>query len=75
MLDMELVQHVKDIFLNPSVNSNYSKIEWKKVDYDKLEELLVEKHNFSKNRIDSALKKLKDIDSAKKQISLDSFFK
>jgi flap endonuclease-1 len=75
MLDMELVQRVKDIFLNPSVNSNYSKIEWKKVDYDKLEELLVEKHNFSKNRIDGALKKLKDIDSAKKQISLDSFFK
>jgi len=73
--DIELVQHAKDIFLNPTINSNYPKITWGKVDYDKVDELLVEKHNFSQNRIDSALKKLKDLDSAKKQISLDSFFK
>lgn len=73
--DIELVQRVKDIFLNPTINSNYPKIIWGKVDYDKVEELLVEKHHFSKNRVDSALKKLKDLDSAKKQISLDSFFK
>ncbi|MBY9017711.1 MAG: flap endonuclease-1 [Candidatus Lokiarchaeota archaeon] len=74
-IDIEKVQRVKDIFLNPNINPNYPKITWRKVDYDKLEELLVEKHNFSKNRVDSALKKLKDLDSAKKQISLDSFFK
>jgi len=74
-VDIELVQSVKDIFLNPNINPNYPKITWRKIDYDKLEELLVEKHNFSKNRVDSALKKLKDLDSAKKQISLDSFFK
>ena len=74
-VDIELVQSVKDIFLNPNINPNYPKIIWRKIDYDKLEELLVEKHNFSKNRVDSALKKLKDLDSAKKQISLDSFFK
>ncbi|MHA1105971.1 MAG: flap endonuclease-1 [Promethearchaeota archaeon] len=74
-IDIELVQRVKDIFLNPNINPNYPKITWRKVDYDKLEELLVEKHDFSKNRVDSAFKKLRDLDSAKKQISLDSFFK
>ena len=74
-IDLELVNRVKEIFLNPNVNSNYPKITWKKVDYDKLEELLVEKHNFSTTRVDNALKKLRDLDSAKKQISLDSFFK
>lgn len=74
-IDIELVDRVKEIFLSPNINRDYPKITWRKVDYDKLEELLVEKHNFSKIRVDSALKKLRDLDSDKKQISLDSFFK
>ncbi|MBY9002516.1 MAG: flap endonuclease-1 [Candidatus Lokiarchaeota archaeon] len=74
-IDIELVNRVKEIFLRPKINPDYPKITWRKVDYDKLEELLVEKHNFSKNRVVSAIKKLRDLDSDKKQISLDSFFK
>ena len=75
IFDIELVDRVKEIFLRPKINPDYPKITWRKVDYDKLEELLVEKHNFSKNRVESAIKKLRDLDSDKKQISLDSFFK
>jgi hypothetical protein len=48
---------------------------WQKIEYDKIEELLIEKHNFSKQRIENALERLRKQDSSKKQKSLDSFFK
>jgi flap endonuclease-1 len=74
-IDTETIQEVKDIFLNPDVNTNYPKLLWGKIDYDKIEELLIESHDFSKQRVEGALDRLKKIDSSKVQVSLDSFFK
>jgi flap endonuclease-1 len=74
-IDTETIQEVKDIFLNPDVNINYPKLLWGKIDYDKIEELLIESHDFSKQRVEGALDRLKKIDSSKVQVSLDSFFK
>ncbi len=74
-LEMELVEETKSIFLHPEVNKNYTKLKWNKIRYENVEELLIEIHNFSKSRIESALDRLKKIDSSNVQVSLDSFLK
>jgi len=74
-LDLEIVNRIKEIFLNPDVKKDYPKIVWRKVNYEKIEELLIEHHNFSKNRVENALLRLKKKDSSNVQISLDSFLK
>ena len=48
-------------------------IEFKKVDEDKVREILLS-HDFSKNRINSGLQKLREIDELKKQKGLSEFF-
>ncbi len=74
-IDLELVNKIRKIFLEPEVKKEYSKLSWSKVQYDKIEELLVEKHNFSKQRVENALERLKKMDSSSTQTSLDKFFK
>lgn len=49
-------------------------LEWKDVDEGKIKELLVEKHDFSEERIDSTLKKLSKTTEPKKQRGLSDFF-
>ena len=48
--------------------------EFKKVDPEKIKEILVERHGFSEERIDNQIAKLAKIDEGKKQTGLDSFF-
>ena len=74
-IEIETVNSVKNIFLNPDVKKDYPKPKWNKINYNKLEELLVETHNFSKQRVGSALERLKKFDTSKVQVSLDSYFK
>ena len=74
-IEPELIHEIKEIFLNPDVNKEYPKLVWNKINYEKIEELLIENHNFSKQRVEGALERLKKIDSSKVQTSLDSFFK
>ncbi|MBD3256523.1 MAG: flap endonuclease-1 [Candidatus Lokiarchaeota archaeon] len=74
-LDLEMVEKIKDIFLNPNVEKDYGKLKWKNVSYEKIEELLVETHNFSARRVSNALDRLRKIDSSSVQVSLDDFFK
>lgn len=73
-LDLELVDQLRKIFLNPDVKEDYPKLKWRKIQFEKIEELLVEKHNFSEQRVNKALERLKKIDSASIQTSLDKFF-
>ncbi|MFX0081351.1 MAG: flap endonuclease-1 [Candidatus Hodarchaeota archaeon] len=75
LLDLELVEHIKNIFLNPDVNNNYNTPKPKKIDFEKIEELLIEQHNFSKQRVENALERLRKLDSKKTQVSLDDFLK
>ncbi len=74
ILNLELLEQVKKIFLHPKINKDYPTLKWQKISYDKIEELLIEQHNFSKNRIENALERLKKFDDNSKQVSLDSFF-
>lgn len=74
-LDFNIVDQVKKIFSNPKINKDYPNLKWEKISYNKIEELLVEEHNFSKIRIENALGRLKKLDSFSRQVSLDTFFK
>lgn len=51
---------------------NY-KLEWKNIDNDKLHKLLVDKHDFSKQRVENTLEKLKKATTEKQQKSLGDF--
>ena len=74
-LEKEHIERIKDIFLYPNIKKDYPKIIWEKIKYDKVEELLIEQHNFSKQRVQNAIERLKRQYSSKTQVSLDSFFK
>ena len=74
-INIDIVHQIKDIFLKPNVNKDYPKPKWKGVNYEKVEELLIEEHNFSSQRVKNALKQLRKRDLSKRQASLDDFFK
>jgi flap endonuclease-1 len=74
-IDLDIVNEIKEIFLKPDVNKSYPKPIWKGVNYEKVEELLIEEHNFSSQRVKNAMKQLRKQDLSKRQASLDDFFK
>jgi flap endonuclease-1 len=74
-LDIELVEQIKNIFLNPDVKKDYKLPKPKKINFERIEELLIEQHNFSKQRVENALERLRKLDSKKTQVSLDDFLK
>jgi flap endonuclease-1 len=75
LLDLNLVEQVKEIFLIPDVKKDYNKPKSKKINFERIEEILIEEHNFSKQRVESALDRLRKLDSSKVQVSLDDFLK
>ena len=74
-VDLDEVNQVKDMFLNPDIKKDYKLPKQKKIDFEKLDEFLIEEHNFSKQRVDNALDRLRKLNSSKVQVSLDNFFK
>jgi flap endonuclease-1 len=74
-INLDIVDEIKKIFLHPRVNQSYPKPKWKGVNYEKVEELLIEEHNFSSQRVKNALNQLRKQDLSKRQASLDDFFK
>jgi len=61
--------NLKQLFLNPLVTKDFE-LEWKRPNYEKIKELLVDRHDFSEERVKAALDRL-----AKKPIvDLNSFF-
>ena len=74
-IDLEKIAQIKKIFLYPDVKKEYPKLVWEKIDYEGIQELLIEQHNFSAQRVNNALERLKKQEFSKKQITLDGFFK
>ena len=72
---MDIITQIKDIFLNPDVKKDYKIPKPKKIDFEKLKELLIEEHNFSRQRVENALDRLRKLNESKVQVSLDDFFK
>ncbi|RLG21200.1 flap endonuclease-1 [Candidatus Micrarchaeota archaeon] len=65
---------LRSFFLNPPVTKNY-KLEWKKVNEEKLIELLVEEHDFSIDRIKNGIEKLlKAYENKGTQARIDRWF-
>ncbi len=67
---------VYEIFLKPQVTDNY-KIEWRKPDKDKIVKILVEEHDFNRDRVLKAYERLYKAYREHlrgKQTSLDSWF-
>jgi flap endonuclease-1 len=74
-IDMKVIDQIKQIFLNPDIKKEYPKLVWKKIEYEKIQELLIEQHNFSTQRVNNALERLKKQELSKRQVTLDSFLK
>jgi len=68
---------IKQYFLSPPVTVNY-KIEWREPDPEKIKGVLVEEHNFSLDRVENAIERLKKAyrENIKGgQVGLDAWFK
>jgi flap endonuclease-1 len=63
-----------NFFLQPPVTDDY-KLEWKEPDTEKLIDFLVSEHDFSKERVEKFVAKLKEISTKGTQSSLDSWLK
>ncbi|MFX1586952.1 MAG: flap endonuclease-1 [Promethearchaeota archaeon] len=74
-IDVEVIERIKQIFLDPDIKKEYPKLVWKKIDYEKIQELLIEQHNFSAQRVHNALERLRKQELSKRQVTLDSFLK
>ncbi|MCC7576201.1 MAG: flap structure-specific endonuclease, partial [Methanomethylovorans sp.] len=70
--DIENLQEIKDIFLNPSVTDDYT-LEWKKPETNKIIDFLCHEHDFSKERVMKACERLEKI-SRLGQRTLDQWF-
>jgi flap endonuclease-1 len=65
-------KEVFDLIKNMKVSEHY-KLKWEPVDREKVLEVLVEKHDFSRERVESALSKLEE-SSDRRQKGLGDFF-
>jgi flap endonuclease-1 len=73
ILDVD-IEAIREIFLNPQVNENFS-LDFKPIDVEGVTEFLCEERGFNKDRVVSTLNKSrKGQDTALKQKSLDAFF-
>jgi flap endonuclease-1 len=66
-------KEVFNLFKTAKVTQNYS-LSWKPADKAMLQKILVEQHNFSQERVNAVIEKLKAGDEEKKQASLNHFF-
>lgn len=60
-------KEVYAVFKSMPIMKNYQ-LKWKGVDYDKINELLVKKHDFSPERVENSLKKLEKEDKEQKSL-------
>jgi len=67
-------QKIFDFFLNPPVLKEY-KIDWGELDRDRLMELMIEEHDFSRIRVENAIKRLIEVKREGTQLRLEDWFK
>jgi flap endonuclease-1 len=68
------LKELRKIFLKPNVTKKYS-LEWKKPNRDELTDLLVEKHDFSLERINKAIDGMSQAKGKQNQERLEKWFK
>ncbi|MEM4472940.1 MAG: flap endonuclease-1 [Archaeoglobaceae archaeon] len=57
-VEIENLEEIRKFFMNPKVTEDY-RIEFREVDREKVIEMLCEEHDFSRERVEKALEKLK----------------
>ena len=65
-------KEIFELFKNP--DSKEIKLEFPKINPDKIKKLLVEEHEFSSDRVDRQIERLNEIEKTKQQKSLDNWF-
>jgi len=67
-------KEIMELFKKMPVTKEYN-LEWGKPDVDKIKEILVDRHEFSPERVDMTLEKLQSTTKKKEQKGLGDFFK
>jgi flap endonuclease-1 len=70
---IENYEEIREIFLNPEVTENYELV-WRDVDEDALLNFLCGEHDFSRDRVMSAVEKMREFKRYREQRSLDAWF-
>ncbi len=72
-IEIENYEEIRAIFLNPPVVENYELV-WRELDEKGLLEFLCDEHDFSRDRVMSAVEKIKMFRKYREQKSLDAWF-
>ncbi len=72
--DIPYWKQVEQIFLKPAITKDYS-LKWRKIDENKVKEILSERHEFSEKRVESTLKRLTKAKKQGDQSTLGGFVK
>jgi flap endonuclease-1 len=67
------VEQIKHLFLKPEITDNY-KIRWEPVDKNQVFSILVDEHDFSRDRVQKGLERIREEDRARTQSRLEQFF-
>lgn len=65
-------EKIEELFLNPNVTDDY-KIKWKDPRPDKIKEFLCKKHDFSEDRVETGIDRLKQGENERAQESLEKW--
>lgn len=65
----EEIKEIRQIFLKPEVTRDYN-LDWSPLDIEKVLKILVDKHHFSRERVEPVLKKFSNIEQMMKQKTL-----
>ncbi len=66
-------EEIREIFLNPPTTDNY-KLAWKEVNEEKLLDFMCEEHDFSQERVKSAIERISAFKKFREQRNLDAWF-
>ncbi len=67
------VEQIKQLFLKPEITDNYE-IRWEPVDKNQVFSILVDEHDFSRDRVQKGLERIREEDRARTQSRLEQFF-
>lgn len=66
-------QSIREIFLKPTVSMDYV-VRWRPIDRGKVLEILVEEHDFSRERVEKAIDRVEEALRMERQVGLDKWF-
>jgi flap endonuclease-1 len=68
------VEEIKQLFLKPQTTDDY-KIRWEPIDKNQVYSILCDEHDFSRDRVQNAMERIREEDRTKSQSRLEQFFK